>query len=235
MEEQNQDAVNNEPDAPSKGARNLRLKVCGMTSAEQVLELDEMGVEFAGFIFYPNSPRYVFRHMPAAEIKRIKGKGINKVGVFVNAPIDEVLKTVDACGLYLVQLHGDETPKYCEKIADYVTVVKAFRLRAEDNVLWKVKDYRDIADMFLFDTEGAGYGGSGKKFDWNVLKGLSIGKPFFLSGGIGPEDIDLIKEFKKDPVSKDLFAIDVNSKFESSPGIKNMDTLRDFIRSVKQV
>ncbi|MEO8173941.1 MAG: phosphoribosylanthranilate isomerase [Sediminibacterium sp.] len=213
----------------------MRIKVCGMTSTEQVLQLDEMGVEFAGFIFYPKSPRYAYRFMPKAEVKKIKGKGINKVGVFVNATVEEVLATVDDCGLYIVQLHGDETPKYCEKIANYVTVVKAFRLREDDNVLWKVKDYMDIADMFLFDTEGAGYGGTGKKFDWNALKGLNIGKPFFLSGGIGPDDIEKLHEFTQDPVAKDLFSIDVNSRFEISPGIKDMDKLSEFIAAVKKI
>lgn len=213
----------------------MRIKVCGMTSAEQVLQLDEMGVEFAGFIFYPKSPRYVYKYMPRTDIKKIKGKGINKVGVFVNAPVEEVLEAVDDCGLYLVQLHGDETPKYCEKIANYVTVVKAFRLREDDNVLWKVKDYRDIADMFLFDTEGAGYGGTGKKFDWNVLKGLSVQKPFFLSGGIGPDDTDRLKEFAAEPVAKDLFSIDINSRFETSPGVKDMEKLKTFIEAVKQI
>lgn len=213
----------------------MRIKVCGMTSTEQVLQLDEMGVEFAGFIYYPKSPRYVYRFMAKPEIKKIKGKGINKVGVFVNATVEEVLNAVDDCGLYIVQLHGDETPKYCEKIANYVTVVKAFRLREDDNVLWKVKDYVDIADMFLFDTEGAGYGGTGKKFDWDTLKGLNIGKPFFLSGGIGPDDIEKLHEFAKDPVAKDLFSIDVNSKFETSPGIKDMDKLSEFIAAVKKI
>ncbi|MCW3088001.1 MAG: N-(5-phosphoribosyl)anthranilate isomerase [Sediminibacterium sp.] len=213
----------------------MRIKVCGMTSADQVMELDEMGVEFAGFIFYPNSPRYVFRFMSRPDLKKIRGKAINKVGVFVNAPIEEVLQAVDDCGLYLVQLHGDETPKYCEKIADYVTVVKAFRLREDDNVLWKVKDYQDIADMFLFDTEGGGYGGTGKKFDWNVLKGLNINKSFFLSGGIQPEDVGILREFAKDPVAKDLFSIDVNSRFETSPGIKDMEKLKEFVRAVKPI
>ncbi len=211
----------------------MRIKVCGMTNAEQVLQLDEMGVEFAGFIFYPKSPRYVYRFMPKPDIKKIKGKSINKVGVFVNATVEEVLEAVDDCGLYIVQLHGDETPKYCEKIANYVTVVKAFRLREDDNVLWKVKDYMDIADMFLFDTEGAGYGGTGKKFDWNVLQGLNIGKPFFLSGGIGPDDTGKLHEFAQEPVAKDLFSIDVNSHFETSPGVKNMDALEKFIKAIK--
>ncbi len=213
----------------------MRIKVCGMTSTEQVLQLDAMGVEFAGFIFYPKSPRYVYKFMPRPEVKKIKGKGINKVGVFVNATVEEVLQTVDDCGLHLVQLHGDETPKYCEKIANYVGVVKAFRLREEDNVLWKVKDYMDIADMFLFDTEGAGYGGTGKQFDWNILRGLQIGKPFFLSGGIGPDDAEKLGQFAKEPVAKDLFSIDVNSKFEITPGIKDMEALTRFIPIVKQL
>lgn len=213
----------------------MRIKVCGMTSAGQVLQLDDMGVEFAGFIFYPKSPRYVYKFMSRPEIKKIKGRGINKVGVFVNAPVEEVLQAVDDCGLYLVQLHGDETPKYCEKIADYVTVVKAFRLRENENVLWKVKDYRGIADMFLFDTDGAGYGGTGRKFDWKMLQGLTIDKPFFLSGGIEPGDMEKLKTFVKDPVAKDLFSIDVNSKFEISPGIKDMNKLKDFITAIKQV
>jgi phosphoribosylanthranilate isomerase len=213
----------------------MRSKVCGMTSTDQVLKLDEMGVEFAGFIFYPKSPRYAYRFMPRPEIKKIRGAGINKVGVFVNSDVDELLQTVDDCGLYLVQLHGDETPRYCEKVADYVTVIKSFRLREGDNVLWKIKDYMDIADMFLFDTDGAGYGGTGKKFNWDVLKGLNIRKPFFLSGGIGPEDIDALSEFTKDPVAKDLFSIDVNSRFETSPGVKDMEKVHSFIKAVQKL
>jgi phosphoribosylanthranilate isomerase len=213
----------------------MRSKVCGMTSTDQVLKLDEMGVEFAGFIFYPKSPRYAYRFMPRPEIKKIRGAGINKVGVFVNSDVDELLQTVDDCGLYLVQLHGDETPRYCEKVADYVTVIKSFRLREGDNVLWKIKDYMDIADMFLFDTDGAGYGGTGKKFNWDVLKGLNIRKPFFLSGGIGPEDVDALSEFTKDPVAKDLFSIDVNSRFETSPGVKDMEKIRSFINAVQKI
>ena len=213
----------------------MRIKVCGMTSAAQVAQLDEMGVEFGGFIFYPHSPRYVSRFMSRSELKKIKGKNINKVGVFVNAAPEEVLQAVDECGLYLVQLHGDETPKYCEKIADYVGVIKAFRIREDDNLLWKVKDYQEVADMFLFDTDSAGYGGAGKKFDWNLLKDLDVHKPFFLSGGIGPEDIDKIKEFANYPVAKDLFSLDVNSRFETSPGIKNMELVRDFVKQIKQL
>lgn len=213
----------------------MRIKVCGMTNTEQVMQLDTMGVEFAGFIFYPKSPRYAFRHMPRPEIKKIKGQYINKVGVFVNAPMEELLQTVDDCGLHLVQLHGDETPKYCEKVADYVGVIKAFRLREDDHVLWKIKDYQEIADMFLFDTDGMGYGGTGKKFNWSMLKGININKPFFLSGGIGPDDVNELAAFIKDQVAKDLFSIDVNSKFETIPGLKDMQAVEKFVKAIKQL
>ncbi|MEI6086936.1 MAG: phosphoribosylanthranilate isomerase [Bacteroidota bacterium] len=211
----------------------MRIKVCGMTRPEQVMQLDEMGVEFAGFIFYPKSPRYVFSHMSKEQLKKLKGQQINKVGVFVNTPAEEVLQMVDACGLYLVQLHGDESPRYCEKISNYVTVVKAFRMREGENIIWRAKDYQEVCDMFLFDTEGAGYGGTGKKFNWNILKGENVRKPFFLSGGIQPEDVDLLKEFEKESVAKDLFAVDINSKFEVAAGLKNMEKIKAFVNNLK--
>jgi phosphoribosylanthranilate isomerase len=208
----------------------MRVKVCGMTLPEQVEQLEDIGATFAGFIFYPKSPRYVLRHMSMLQIKAIKS--INKVGVFVNAPVEDVLSMVDECRLHMVQLHGDENAKYCEKIADYVSVVKAFRLSDNDSVEWMIKPFMDVCDMFMFDTMGAGYGGTGKKFDWTILKGQSIGKPFFLSGGIEPGDEEKLKDFTNDPVSKALFAIDINSKFETSAGVKNMAMVQKFIKGV---
>lgn len=202
-----------------------------MTLPEQVENLPAMGATFAGFIFYPKSPRYVFRHLTSAQIKKINT--INKVGVFVNSSAEEVLLMVDECRLHMVQLHGDESPKYCERIADYVSVVKAFRLTDNDSIEWMIRPYMDVCDMFMFDTMGSGYGGTGKKFDWNMLKGSNIGKPFFLSGGIQPEDTLELKQFEKEPVSKALFAIDINSKFETSPGVKDMKKIEKFINELK--
>ena len=208
----------------------MRVKVCGMTQQNQVDQLPDLGATFAGFIFYPKSPRYVFRHMTSSQLKRINS--INKVGVFVNASVEEVLLMVDECRLHMVQLHGDEPPKYCERISNYVSVVKAFRLSDDDSIKWMTDPFMDVSDMFMFDTTGAGYGGTGKKFDWNMLKGHDIGKPFFLSGGIQPGDIHALKEFAAEPVAKELFAIDINSKFESSPGVKEMDKVGKFIREL---
>lgn len=204
-----------------------------MTDLDQIHQLSEIGVEFCGFIFYPKSPRYVFKHMPAVSIKKIKSN-INKVGVFVNANTEDILQTVDDCGLYLVQLHGDESPRACERISDYVSVIKAFRLSDDDNILWKIKDYQDVVDMFLFDTEGVGYGGTGKKFNWEALMDLNINKPFFISGGIQPEDVAALQAFSKNKVGKDLFAVDVNSKFEITPGYKDMEKVRTFVSQLKQ-
>jgi phosphoribosylanthranilate isomerase len=209
----------------------MRVKVCGMTNIEQVTQLNDLGVQFCGFIFYPKSPRYAFKYMPANSIKKIKGN-INKVGVFVNAQQDDILQTVDDCGLYLVQLHGDESPRQCENISNYVSVIKAFRISEGDNIAWKIKDYYDVVDMFLFDTEGAGYGGTGKKFNWEMLSQSNINKPFFLSGGIQPTDVAALQKFNTLPVAKDLFSIDINSKFEISAGVKNMPLISEFIKSI---
>jgi len=208
----------------------MRVKVCGMTQLHQVDQLEDLGATFAGFIFYPKSPRYVLRYLTTSELK--KEKKINKVGVFVNAGADEVIQMVDECRLHMVQLHGDETPKYCERIADYVSVIKAFRLSENDSIEWMVKPYLDVCDMFLFDTMGVGYGGTGKKFDWTMLKNQHIGKPYFLSGGIEPGDVQALKEFSEQPEARGLFAIDINSKFETSPGVKDLDLVGNFIKNL---
>ncbi len=206
----------------------MRVKVCGITQEEQLIKLAETGVTFAGLIFYPKSPRYVLRQMTTSQIK--KESNINKVGVFVNASVEEVLQMVDECRLHMVQLHGDETPRYCEKIADYISVVKAFRISDSENIGWRIKDYMEVCDMFMFDTEGAGYGGTGKKFNWGKLHDVAVGKPYFLSGGIEPGDVEKLKEFSKLPEAKGLFAIDINSKFEILPGIKDMEKIKKFIQ-----
>ena len=208
----------------------MRVKVCGITLEEQLIKLPETGATFAGLIFYPKSPRYVLRQMTTSQIK--KETNVNKVGVFVNASVEEVLQMVDECRLHMVQLHGDETPRYCEKIADYISVVKAFRISETDNIAWRIKDYMEVCDMFMFDTEGAGYGGTSKKFDWAKLHDVVVGKPYFLSGGIDPFDVESLKEFSTRPEAKALYAIDINSKFEIVPGVKDMEKIKNFIKQL---
>ena len=206
----------------------MRIKVCGNTSLKQMHQLGEMGVQFAGMIFYHKSPRFVMRHLKGFEVKKEKLK-VFKIGVFVNSSYDEVMNHVDNFGLDMVQLHGDETPYFCERMSNYISVVKAFRITADDNIEWKIKNFYNDTDMFLFDTEGVGYGGTGQKFNWDKLNGMNIDKPFFIGGGISPNDADLLKEFAKDPVAKDLFAVDINSKFEISPGVKDMEKVKKFV------
>ena len=212
-----------------------------MTSIDQMHQLGELGVEFAGMIFYPKSPRYVFKHgLKGADVKKAKLKPY-KVGVFVNASKEEIIKQINDFGLDMVQLHGHETPYECSQIADYVHVIKAFRFGDNDHVSWMIKDFYESADMFLFDTgvsaqkngEEALYGGTGRKFNWGRLKGLDVGKAFFLSGGIEPTDATMIKDFMNEPVAKDLFVVDVNSRFESSPGVKDLSKLEQFIKELK--
>ena len=156
-----------------------------------------------------------------------------KIGVFVNSSYDEVMNNVDNFGLDMVQLHGEERPYFCERLSNNISVVKAFRVSADENIKWKVKDFYNDSDLFLFDTDGGSYGGTGKKFDWKILSGVNIDKPFFLSGGIKPEDSQAIKDFNLLPVAKDLFAVDINSGFETSPGIKNLKKVQEFINNIK--
>lgn len=216
----------------------MRIKVCGLTSIDQMHQLGDLNVQFAGMIFYHPSPRFVLKHgLKAVDVKKEKIKPY-KIGVFVNSKYDEVMNIVDAFGLDMVQLHGDETPYQCDKIANYIQVIKAFRFADGDHVEWMTKDYYNCCDMFMFDTgvtekkDAVQYGGTGRKFNWNRLKGLAVNKPFFLSGGIEPTDAENIKVFMKDKVAKDLFAVDINSRFETSPGVKDMQLVKKFIREL---
>jgi phosphoribosylanthranilate isomerase len=210
----------------------MRVKVCGMTQLLQVKKLEEMGVDFAGFIFYPKSPRYAGNHISGEQMKKAKLR-IGKVGVFVNTPYEQMMRTVDEYGLDMVQLHGDETARACEQIANYVTVIKVFRLGENDPISWIIKPFDEFCDMFMFDTMGAGYGGTGKKFNWDQLKIAGIDKLFFLSGGIEPEDTDKLKSFYKEDVAKKLFSIDINSRFEIQNGVKDMGKIKIFLDGLK--
>jgi phosphoribosylanthranilate isomerase len=232
--EQKQKNDSNENDisqSPPSGGFKGHIKVCGNTLPEQVSAFDEMGVTFAGFIFYPKSPRYMGQKIIAEKMKQIKGK-IVKVGVFVNPTYDELKKTVDEYRLDMVQLHGDETPKFCEKIADYISVIKAFRLSENDSLEWMTTPFLDVCDFFMFDTLGVGYGGTGKKFDWTVLEKSPPKKPFFLSGGIEPGDEEELMKFVTTAAGEKLFAVDINSRFEISPGVKDVKKVKEFATKI---
>ncbi len=202
-----------------------------MTQLDQVRKLDEMGLDFAGFIFYQKSPRYAGKYIKGEQLKKMKLK-MGKVGVFVNSTYDEVMKHVDDYGLDMVQLHGDETTKVCDQLANYITVIKVFRLGDNDPIDWITRPYQESCDMFLFDTLGVGYGGTGKKFNWDTLKTAQMDKLFFLSGGIEPSDVEKLKEFSNEPVAGKLFSIDINSRFELTSGVKDLDKIKIFVDSL---
>jgi phosphoribosylanthranilate isomerase len=218
----------------------MRVKVCGMTRLEQIRQLDEWGVEFAGLIFYPKSPRYIKKfHLSAIDLKREK-MNINRVGVFVNSPLEEILRIVDSWRLQMVQLHGDESPKFCEQVSNHVTTIKAFRVGEADNIEWKTYPYSEFVDMYMFDNGWVGnasadkaaiYGGTGHQFNWQHLDNIKLGKPFFLSGGIDPADGEKVKAFAKK--HKNMFAVDVNSRFEQAPGVKDMTLVKKFLEHIR--
>jgi phosphoribosylanthranilate isomerase len=208
----------------------MKIKVCGNRDLNQLKELDDLGIDYAGFIFYEQSPRYVLKKIKGEEVKNLK-LDIEKVGVFVNASEEEIMKRIDEFGLDVVQLHGDETSLFCSQISDHIKVIKAFRITDPDtNIDWMVKEFDEACDYYLFDKGSAGlYGGTGQKFDWNILAKSAINKPFFLSGGIDINDAEALRKFEH-PF---FYGVDVNSRFETEPGIKDVGLIKDFIKQLK--
>lgn len=208
----------------------MKLKVCGITQLEQLQDLQEMGVDYAGMIFYPGSKRYAGEVL-ASQSAEISDLSIKKVGVFVNADFDSIMNVVETFGLHAVQLHGDETDEFCLELMDKVKVIKAIRVRDEKSVRDGVSLFDAACDYFLFDTQTGQYGGSGQSFDWQWLLQIPITKPFFLSGGIGPADLEKVKGFQH----KQLHALDINSRFELKPGIKDLEKVRTFHQQLNQM
>lgn len=202
----------------------MMLKVCGITSFEQLQQLDRLEVNFAGMIFYEKSARFVGAKLQS-ESSKIKDLKLKRVGVFVNASNEELRAKVKEFHLNFVQLHGDESAAFCKEIQEFVPVIKAIRIGQATNLEESIKDYNDACSFFLFDTDSKQYGGTGKRFNWSILKETQITKPFFLSGGIGLEEADEVKTMNH-PM---LYAVDINSRFERAPGIKDMDSVKQFI------
>lgn len=197
----------------------MNIKVCGITELKQLQQLDGLDIDFAGLIFYPESPRYVGDKLPKREVKKADFD-LKKVGVFVNPEMIDVLDAIDDFGLEVVQLHGDESAGMCEDLSSEVEVIKAFRITGDENIDELIAPYDAVCDYYLFDTGGLkeSFGGTGKQFDWGILTKAKIEKPFFLSGGIGVQDASRIKAFKH----LDFFGVDINSQFETAPGVKDM-------------
>ena len=209
----------------------MNIKVCGITEMKQLQQLDGLEIDFAGLIFYKDSPRYIGDKISKSELKKAD-LDTKKVGVFVNPSMIEVLDAIDEYGLDAVQLHGDESPEMCDDLSSEVEVIKVFSIKDGDtNIDAMIANYDAVCDYYLFDkATDYSIGGTGQQFDWSILTKAKIEKPFFLSGGIGVEDAAKIKAFKH----PDFFGVDINSKFEKSPGVKDMGMVLQFRQAMKK-
>ncbi|SDB49233.1 phosphoribosylanthranilate isomerase [Flavobacteriaceae bacterium MAR_2010_188] len=202
----------------------MKLKVCGMKNRENITEVARLGPDYLGFIFYEKSPRYFEGDMPELP------NNIKKVGVFVDSTTEEIFEKVSTYNLDAIQLHGNESAQYCKNLqvnAKDLQIIKVFSVD-EDFNFNSLKEFEDCCDYFLFDTKGKLPGGNGYTFNWDILKEYPSIKPYFLSGGIGLDSLDAIKEFLGHDSSKYCHAIDVNSKFESEPGQKIISQIQKF-------
>lgn len=195
-------------------------KVCGMREAENIREVEALGIQLMGFIFWPKSSRYVSK-CPSYLPSKCK-----RVGVFVNEDIEEVRHKAQEYALDFIQLHGSESPEYASQLHEW-KVIKAFNIATADDFS-QTQAYEEMVDFFLFDTKGKMVGGNGEKFDWSVLSAYKGKTPFLLSGGIGPDDAERVKAFHH-PM---CVGIDLNSRFEQSPGLKDVTILKEFIEKL---
>jgi len=221
----------------------VRLKVCGMKYQDNMLEVAALQPNYLGFIFYEKSPRFFNRKIPELP------KSIKKAGIFVNASLDYILEKVKKYNLQAVQLHGNESPEFCEALrhpelvsgSHPVEIIKVFSIKDEFDFK-DLQPYEDVCDYYLFDTKGKLPGGNGYAFNWKVEKDYPSTKPYFLSGGIGLNEVKSIRSFLSFDSAQDelqqessyCYAIDINSKFEIEPGLKDIEQLKKFKEQLRQ-
>lgn len=202
---------------------DLKIKVCGLTQMQQIRELIDLNIDFLGFIFYEKSPRFVLNHLNLKNIAEIPH--FRKVGVFVNESIKVIVETVTEAQLDIVQMHGNEDEIFIQRLkqalGENIKIIKVFRI---ENQMPAIESWNlDEIDYFLFDTDSKAFGGTGQTFNWSILNQIEIPKPYFLSGGISLENFNQMFLIKNKP-----FAIDINSKFEIQPGIKDLEKIKLF-------
>lgn len=223
----------------------MKLKVCGMKYPENIKEVASLKPDYMGFIFWEPSKRYFQGNIPEIPLE------IKKVGVFVDASLEDVLEKMITYDLQAVQLHGKETPIYCQELYHRLNVISNDREKLLGSIgkdgkvqiikVFSIKNkfdfgvldpYEDVCDYFLFDTKGKLPGGNGYRFDWKLLENYPSQKPYFLSGGIGLDETESVLSFLSRQASKYCHAIDVNSKFEIEPGLKNIGKLKEFKKTI---
>ena len=218
------------------------VKVCGMREAENIREVEALGIDMMGFIFWPKSKRYV-SEKPAYLPTKCK-----RVGVFVDEDIEQVKRIAEEFALDIIQFHGSESPEQISHLSarpegalssertltSHLSTIKAFNIATAED-LEATKPYEGLVDYFLFDTKAILPGGSGQQFDWSILDAYNGETPFLLSGGIGPDDADRVKAFLTShlsPLTSKCIGIDLNSRFELAPGLKDVKKLKEFIGKV---
>jgi len=212
---------------PSTNNYQPKLKVCGLTQISQIQELISLNTNFLGFIFYEKSPRFVLNHLSLEEISEINHQG--KVGVFVNETVEKISEISEKAKLNFIQLHGDEDEEFILKlrkfIGENIKIIKVIRIGNQKIVeLQKnINQQPSTVNYLLFDTDSKAFGGTGKSFDWQILNEIEIPKPYFLSGGISLENIHQLSIIIQQPL-----ALDINSKFETEPGIKDLEKIKTF-------
>lgn len=212
------------------------IKVCGMRDAQNIEQIAFLCPDFVGFIFYPRSERYIRQSdLSNEDLDRILPKdlptSIKRVGVFVESPDAEIERIASQWKLDFVQLHGNESPTFCQKLKEKgFNIIKVFSVGKEGISLAHMRQYEDFVDYFLFDTQTPNYGGSGHKFDWETLKTYDLKTPFLLSGGISLQDIEKLKGH----IHHNCIGFDINSKFETAPAQKNPALIEEFINLIRQ-
>ena len=213
---------------------NYQLKVCGLTKINQIQELISLNTDFLGFIFYEKSPRFVLNHLSLEEISEINHQG--KVGVFVNETVEKISEISEKAKLNFIQLHGDEDEEFVKKLrlslSKNIKIIKVIRIgnQSFDELQKTINQQPSTVNYLLFDTDSKTFGGTGKTFDWQILNEIEIPIPYFLSGGISLENIHQLSTINQQPL-----ALDINSKFEIEPGIKNLEKIKNFTQIVKKI
>ncbi len=205
----------------------VKVKICGITELKDALKAHELGADFVGFIFFINSPRKIKPEQARLIIEGLP-KDLLKVGLFLGQDAGTVRAIAERCQLNLLQLHGDESPEYCSRLGKDFKIIKSFKIRKFRSVD-DIDAYKDAVHYYLFDTYVKGIpGGTGRAFDWNILKGRPFEKPIFLAGGLTPENVG-------EAVRKAVpYAVDVASGVEKSPGKKDYGLLKEFIDNAKK-
>ena len=210
-----------------KPTENLKLKVCGLTQLTQIQELISLNTDFLGFIFYEKSPRFVLNHLSLEEISEINHQG--KVGVFVNETVEKISEISEKAKLNFIQLHGDEDEEFILKLRKFIgkniKIIKVIRIgnQSFDELQKTINQQPSTVNYLLFDTDSKAFGGTGKTYDWQILNEIEITIPYFLSGGISLENIHQLSTINHQPL-----ALDINSKFETEPGSKDLEKIKTF-------